>query len=157
MKRIIALFASFTLLFTAVLSCNTLDNILEAPSQSAFADDVVFADYSLAEYNVYSIGEIVGHTNSYRARLHLFYGTNTDLETYSSSSVAVANEKLAGTDDRIRMSEYNSTISDTQMNTRNQQGAANNGYVEIVSGIERANSGARTRRRRRSSLFSGSR
>ncbi len=131
-----------SILFAVVLaaSCNVLDNALEAPSQSAFADDVVFSNYGMAENSVFGIGEIMGHTNSYRARLHLFYGTNTDLETYSSSSLNIADERLASADDRIRMSEYNSAINDTQMDTRNANtGAANNGYVEIATGIERAN------------------
>ncbi|MBR5925140.1 MAG: RagB/SusD family nutrient uptake outer membrane protein [Bacteroidales bacterium] len=125
----------FTILAIALLaaSCNTLDNLIESPSQSTYADDVVFANYTLAEYSVYGIGEIVGHTNSYRGRLHLFYGMNTDIETYSSNSAGTDDSGLDAVDDRIRMSEYNSTPNDTQMNT------STNGYNEIVTGIERAN------------------
>ena len=125
----------FTILAIALLaaSCNTLDNLIESPSQSTYADDVVFANYTLAEYSVYGIGEIVGHTNSYRGRLHLFYGMNTDIETYSSNSAGTDDTGLDAVDDRIRMSEYNSTPNDTQMNT------STNGYNEIVTGIERAN------------------
>ena len=114
-------------------SCSLFDSAIESPSQSTYADDVVFSNYTLAEYSVYGIGEIVGHTNSYRGRLHLFYGMNTDIETYSSNSAGTEDSGLDAVDDRIRMSEYNSTTNDTQMNTQT------NGYNEIVTGIERAN------------------
>lgn len=129
MKKIISILA--VVLIAA--SCNVFDNLIESPSQSTYADDVVFSNYTLAEYSVYGIGEIVGHTNSYRGRLHLFYGMNTDIETYSSNSAGTDDAGLDAVDDRIRMSEYNSTPNDTQMNT------STNGYNEIVTGIERAN------------------
>ena len=124
-----------SILATAIIaaSCSLFDNAIESPSQSTYADDVVFSNYTLAEYSVYGIGEIVGHTNSYRGRLHLFYGMNTDIETYSSNSAGNDDAGLDAVDDRIRMSEYNSTPNDTQMNT------STNGYNEIVTGIERAN------------------
>ena len=124
-----------SILATAIIaaSCSLFDNAIESPSQSTYADDVVFSNYTLAEYSVYGIGEIVGHTNSYRGRLHLFYGMNTDIETYSSNSAGTDASGLDAVDDRIRMSEYNSTPNDTQMNT------STNGYNEIVTGIERAN------------------
>ncbi|MCR5519390.1 MAG: RagB/SusD family nutrient uptake outer membrane protein [Bacteroidales bacterium] len=114
-------------------SCSMFDDAIESPSKSTYADDVVFSNYTLAEYSIFGIGEIVGHTNSYRGRVHLFYGMNTDIETYSSNSAAVKDDDLAAADDRIRMSEYNSTPSDKQLNT------TTNAYNEIVAGIERAN------------------
>ena len=114
-------------------SCSMFDNAIESPSQSTYADDVVFSNYTLAEYSIFGISEIVGHTNSYRGRVHLFYGMNTDIETYSSNSAGTDDSGLDAVDDRIRMSEYNSTPNDTQLNT------TTNSYNEIVTGIERAN------------------
>ena len=124
-----------SILFAVVLaaSCNVMDNALEAPSQSAYAEDVVFSNYTLAEYNVFGIGEVCGHTNSYRGRIHLFYGMNTDLETYSSNSAGSADNALESVEIRIRMAEYNDAPNNTQMST------ATNAYNELVTGIERAN------------------
>lgn len=120
-------------LVLAAVSCSMFDEAIESPSKSTYADDIVFSNYTLAEYSVFGIGEIVSHTNSYRARLHCFYGMNTDVETYSSNSAGILDEKLSSADDRVRMSEYNSLTNDNQLNT------ATNGYNEIVAGIERAN------------------
>ncbi|MBQ5985315.1 MAG: RagB/SusD family nutrient uptake outer membrane protein [Bacteroidales bacterium] len=129
MKKYISILA----VLIAAVSCNVFDKPLDSPSQSSYADDVVFSNYTLAEYNIFGIGEVCGHTNSYRGRVHLFYGTNTDIETYSSNSSGIEDSGLDAADDRIRMAEYNATINDTQNNT------ATNAYNEIVAGIERAN------------------
>ena len=137
MKKYISILATAL----AAVSCNLFDPLLEAPSQSSYSDDVVFSNYTLAEYNIFGIGEIFGHTNAYRGRVHLYYGTNTDIETYSSNSAGIEDSGLDAADDRIRMAEYNSTINDGTNNT------ADNAYNEIMTGIERANlciSGLRT-------------
>lgn len=127
-KTYIAIVAALALAATA---CNSFDKVLDAPSQSSYSDDVVFSNYALAEYNVFGIGEIFGHTNSYRGRVHLIYGFNTDIELRNSSSIGEANPATA--DDRYRAAEYNSTPNDSQNNT------STNAYNEIVTGIERAN------------------
>ena len=129
MKNLISILS----LMLAAVSCSMFDEAIESPSKSTYADDVVFSNYTLAEYSVFGIGEIVGHTNSYRARLHCFYGMNTDVETYSSNSAGSLDKDLSAADDRVRMSEYNSSTNDNQLNT------STNGYNEIVAGIERAN------------------
>jgi len=124
-----------SILFAVVLaaSCNSLDGLLEAPSQSSYADDVVFSNYTLAEYNIFGIGEVCGHTNSYRGRIHAFYGMNTDIELYSSNSAGTTDAALESVDARIRMAEYNDFTTNVQMST------ATNAYNEIVAGLERAN------------------
>lgn len=129
MKKYITILAAVL----AAVSCNVMDPVLESPSQSSYADDVVFSNYTLAEYNIFGIAEVCGHTNSYRGRIHAFYGTNTDIETYSSNSSGIEDGAWDSADDRIRMAEYNGTIFDTQNNT------TTNCYNEIVAGIERAN------------------
>ena len=130
MKKLLYIAIAATVAFGAV-SCNALDNALDAPSKSSYSDDVVFSNYALAEYNVFGIGEVFGHQNSYRGRVHLLYGFNTDIELRNTSSIGDAN--AATSDDRYRTAEYNSTPNDTQNNT------STNAYNEIVTGIERAN------------------
>lgn len=129
MKKYISILAAVLV----AASCNVWDPVLDSPSQSSYADDVVFSNYTLAEYNIFGIGEVCGHTNSYRGRIHLFYGTNTDIETYSSNSAGINDADWDSADDRVRMAEYNGTIFDKQNNT------TTNAYNEIVAGIERAN------------------
>ena len=122
-----------SLLMCAVLAaaCSMFDEVLDAPTQSSYADNIVFSNYTTAEYNIFSIGEVCGHTDSYRGRLHLFYGTNTDLELYNAASNGLA--KGSDADDRIRMAEYNDYTGNGQNNK------PTNAYNEIVAGIERAN------------------
>lgn len=122
-----------SILMCAILAaaCSMFDGVLDAPTQSSYADNIVFSNYTTAEYNIFSISEVCGHTDSYRGRLHLFYGTNTDLEFYNAFSYAQTDGAKA--DDRIRMAEYNDYIANGQNNK------ATNAYNEIVAGIERAN------------------
>ena len=77
-----------SILMCAILAaaCSMFDGVLDAPTQSSYADNIVFSNYTTAEYNIFSISEVCGHTDSYRGRLHLFYGTNTDLEFYNAFS-----------------------------------------------------------------------
>ena len=74
-----------SILATAIIaaSCSLFDNAIESPSQSTYADDVVFSNYTLAEYSVYGIGEIVSHTNSYRD-LQLQFGRHRRLRARCS-------------------------------------------------------------------------
>jgi hypothetical protein len=124
MKKIIyTLFA----LVTAGFSTSCLDEALEVESKSSFEESAVFSNYTLASYNIIGISEVFGHTNSYRGRVHLWYGFNNDVEWYNSSShnsTTVGNNSLA---------EYSQDISNSNMNT------ADNAYNELFVGIERAN------------------
>lgn len=131
MKKLLYNIAVLATFVFGASACEVFDKPLDAPSQSSYSDDVVFSNYALAEYNVFGIAEIFGHTNSYRGRVHLLYGFNTDIELRNTSSIGDAN--AATSDDRYRAAEYNSTPNDTQNNT------STNAYNEIVSGIERAN------------------
>ncbi len=108
-----------------VTSC--LDDVLDVESQSTFDASVVFANYKLAEYQVIGIGEIFAHTNSYNARLNHFYGYNTDIELKMGSAASGAKVE------EYTMAEYNTQINNSSLNT------GNNGYNEIMIGIERAN------------------
>jgi len=125
MKKII--YRVSALLLAAGLSTSCLDEVLEVESQSSFDAGHVYSNYQMAEYTVLSIGEIVAHTNSYNARLNCYYGYNTDIELKMGHQASGA--KL----DEYTLSEYDTQINNGSMNT------GNNGYNEIMIGIERAN------------------
>ena len=125
MKKL--LYRGFALLLTLGLTTSCMDEVLEVESQSSFDSSVVFSSYQLAEYSVIGIGEIFAHTNSYNARLNCFYGYNTDIELKMGSKVSGAKVE------EYTMSEYDVNILNSSLNT------GNNGYNEIMIGIERAN------------------
>ena len=52
MKKYISILAAVLV----AASCNVWDPVLDSPSQSSYADDVVFSNYTLAEYNIFGIG-----------------------------------------------------------------------------------------------------
>jgi len=109
------------------LATSCLDEALEVESQSSFDASRVFSQYQLAEYSVIGIGEIFAHTNSYNARLNCYYGFNTDIELKTGSKVSGAKVE------EYTLAEYDTQIGNSSLNT------ANNGYNEIMIGIERAN------------------
>lgn len=109
-------------LSTTLFSCGEND-LLESETQSAFDESVVFSNYTLAEYNVFSISETFGHTNNYRARFLPWYGFNTDAEWYVSTTI----------DNKSEIATYSITVNNAQLNLDNGP------YNEIYAGIERAN------------------
>lgn len=106
----------------SVTSCSDLTT----SSPSAFDDKNVFAQYELAEFNVFSIYEVFGHTNSHRGRYLPWYGFNTDTEIYVDSG-----EKNA--DEKGDIAQYDIKTNNGQLNL------ANGPYNELMVGIERAN------------------
>lgn len=125
MKKI--LYRASALLVAAGLMTSCLDDALEVESRSSFDSANVFSTYQLAEYAVIGIGEIYAHTNSYNARLNHMYGYNTDIELKMGSKISGA--KL----EEYTLSEYDTQINNSALNT------GNNGYNEIMIGVERAN------------------
>ena len=105
---------------TTLFSCGDL---LESETKSAFDESVVFSNYTLAEYNVFSISETFGHTNNYRGRFLPWYGFNTDAEWYVSTTI----------DNKSEIATYAITVNNAQLNLDNGP------YNEIYAGIERAN------------------
>ena len=103
----------------AGLSLTSCD--LTTESQSTFDDKSVFSDPTLTEYQLFSIYEVFGHTNSHRGRYLPWYGYNTDIEWYLSS------------DDEGAKAQYAITVNDSELNQ--QDGP----YNELFAGIERAN------------------
>jgi hypothetical protein len=103
------------------VSCN---KVLETETKSSFDESIVFSNYTLAQYNVYSISEVFGHTNCYRGRYLPWYGFNNDEEWYNSTTGNQANMDLA---------QYSMASNNANMNLDNGP------YNEMYVGVERAN------------------
>lgn len=126
MKKIIILV--FTVILT--LSCS---DFLDVKTRSSFADDVVFSDPTLAEGAIMGIYNVIGENNSYRNRLWLQMGLNTDIEFRPGAS---GETKINPTkaEDLISLYTANSDMGDGY----NNEDAANP-WSRIYQAIERAN------------------
>ena len=122
MKKIINKFLFLVSLAGVMSSC---EDMLDAPTKSSLDESVVFSTFSLAEGAVAGIIQSFGETNSYRGRYLVYYGANTDCEVYNSLKNT--------TDDKARLSNYNTNVNNGQMNT------TNNAWAKFYEGIERAN------------------
>ena len=105
----------------SLTSCD--EDGLKTPTQSSFDESVVYSNYTLAEYNVFGIYEVFGHTNCHRGRYLPWYGFNTDIELYNNTNV----------DEKAQIARYSMTVTNGQLNL------ANGPYNELMGGIERAN------------------
>ncbi len=121
MKKIITI----SLILAASLATWSCKDILEAPTKSSLDESVIFSTPSLAEGVIPGILQSFGETNSYRGRYLVYYGTNTDVEVYSSLKTI--------NDDKSRLGNYNTNVENDQMNTDN------NAWAKFYEGIERAN------------------
>ncbi len=120
MKKYI--YASLFALTGTLASC---DDILDASAKSSTDESVVFSTSSLAENAVMGILQSFAETNSYRGRYLVYYGMNTDMEWYNSSEDSG--------NDKAKLSNYDCTPTNSQMNTDN------NAWAKFYEGIERAN------------------
>lgn len=125
MKKLLYSISAFLIMGGLATSC--LDDTLDVESKSTFDSSVVFSNYQLAEYAIFGIGEVFAHTNSYNARLNCYYGYNTDIEVKMGSKISGAKVE------EYTLAEYDTDISNASLNT------SNNGYNEIMIGVERAN------------------
>lgn len=105
----------------SLTSCD--EDGLKTPTQSSFDESVVYSNYTLAEYNVFGIYEVFGHTNCHRGRYLPWYGFNTDIELYNNTTA----------DEKSSIARYSVTATNGQLNL------ANGPYNELMGGIERAN------------------
>ncbi|KAA6336995.1 hypothetical protein EZS27_014885 [termite gut metagenome] len=121
MKNIIYVF----LVALTVGFISSCDDLLDAPSKSAMDESVIFSTPSLAEGAVAGIIQSFAETNSYRGRYLVYYGINTDCE--------VTNSLKNSTDDKARLANYNTNVSNGQMSE------PNNAWAKFYEGIERAN------------------
>ncbi|MDP4208746.1 MAG: RagB/SusD family nutrient uptake outer membrane protein [Bacteroidota bacterium] len=117
----------------SVLLLSSCKDYLEVKSQSTYSDDVVFSDASLAESAIMGIYNVFGDNNSYRNRLWLQMGENTDCEFRpgaTGNTVLVSSKS----DDLIPLYSTNSDLADGYNNSDDA-----NPWSRIYSGIERAN------------------
>ncbi len=121
MKKIIYIF--FILVGITVI--NGCKNALEAPTKSSLDESVIFSTPGLAEGAIAGIIQSFAETNSYRGRFLVNYGINTDTE--------VSNSIKNVSDDKGRLTNYNTNVNNGQMNTDN------NVWAKLYEGIERAN------------------
>ena len=104
---------------------NSCDDVLDAPAKSTLEESVLFSNPDLARGAIPGIIQSFCETNSYRGRFLVYYGINTDCE--------VNNSLKSTSDDKARLSNYNTNISNGQMND------ATNAWAKFYEGIERAN------------------
>ncbi len=123
MNKILYNLLTIALLIGGVTSCN--DDILDAPTKSSLDESVIFSTPVLAEGAIAGVIQSFCETNSYRGRFLVYYGINTDCEVFNSLKTT--------TDDKARLSNYNTNVSNSQMNTDN------NAWAKFYEGIERAN------------------
>lgn len=116
------LFLIFSSLAGVLSSCKKL---LDTPAKSSMDESVIFSTPSLAEGAIAGVIQSFGETNSYRGRYLVFYGINTDCE--------VNNTLKTTADDKSLLSNYQTNVNNSQMNTDN------NAWAKFYEGIERAN------------------
>ena len=122
MKKFIYIFSIAASLAVATSSCKKL---LDTPAKSTMDESVVFSTPSLAQGAIAGVIQSFAETNSYRGRYLVFYGINTDCE--------VNNALKTTTDDKSLLSNYQTNVNNSQMNTDN------NAWAKFYEGIERAN------------------
>ncbi|HLW08681.1 MAG TPA: RagB/SusD family nutrient uptake outer membrane protein [Marinilabiliaceae bacterium] len=122
MKKLIYSLLVALLFFGGMTSC---EDVLDVENESSLDESVIFSNPSLAEGAIAGIIHSFGETNSYRGRFLVYYGLNTDCE--------VTNSIKSYTDDKARLSNYNTNVNNGQMNTEN------NAWAKFYEGIERAN------------------
>lgn len=122
MKKILYMLAAVAMLFNTT-SCS---DVVESESQSSFDASVVFANYTLAEENIMSIYQVFTLNNSYRNRLHLWYGYNTDIEWYNSAAEG---------DGKTMVAAYDTPVNESKV----PLDAANGIYTYMYTAVERCN------------------
>ena len=131
-RNIIHSFIGLIFFSFALTSCDTF---LDAPSNSLLSDDMIFSVPDSANKGIVAIYDIIGQNNSYRNRLWLQMGVNTDIE-YRSGWSSTLNDTLAVTksDDFFALYDANTTVPDGYSNN-----AADNPWNRLYQGIERSN------------------
>jgi hypothetical protein len=126
MKKFI--YSIFILLL--LVSCN---DFLDVRSKSTFSDDVIYSDPSLTEGAIMGIYNVIGENNSYRNRLWMQMGLNTDIEFRPGASGSNPSTSVKA-EDLISLYKTNSDMGDGY----NNEDAANP-WSRIYQAIERAN------------------
>lgn len=111
-------------------------DLLQVSSNSLLSDDAVFTEPDSANQAIAAIYDIIGQNNSYRNRLWLQMGLNTDIEyrTGWDASKLAPLVVTSKSDDFIALYNSNKTIGEGYNNAD-----AANPWSRIYQGIERAN------------------
>jgi len=128
-KQIILSIILGTFIF-AFSSCNDL---LVVSSKSLLSDDQVFSNPDSTNEAIAAIYDIIGQNNSYRNRLWLQMGVNTDIE-YRSGWSSGAALTLSKSDDFFALYNSNISVPDGYNNT-----GSDNPWNRIYQGIECSN------------------
>lgn len=113
------------LIFTFTLS--SCEGLLDVPSNSLLSDDIVFSQPDSAVKAISAIYDIIGQNNSYRNRLWLQMGFNTDVEYKIGTD-------LLKSDNLIPLYNASKSLGEGYNNAD-----AANPWSRIYQGIERAN------------------
>ncbi|HEY6915647.1 MAG TPA: RagB/SusD family nutrient uptake outer membrane protein, partial [Paludibacter sp.] len=117
-----------------IISLSTsCSDFLQVSSNSLLSDDVVFTNPDSANQGIAAIYDIIGQNNSYRNRLWLQMGLNTDIEYRSGWSSGAVLSSIKS-DDYFALYNPNKTVGDGYNNPD-----AANPWSRIYQGIERAN------------------
>ena len=125
-------FINFTILLI-VIAFSSCNDFLTVTSNSLLSDDVVFSQPDSTKKAIAAIYEIFGENNSYRNRLWLQLGVNTDIE-YRSGWSSGAALTISKSDDYIALYSPATNMPDGYNNND-----AANPWSRIYQGIERAN------------------
>lgn len=114
----------------SLFSCN---DMLVVSSKSLLSDDQVFNNPDSTKEAISAIFDIIGQNNSYRNRLWLQMGTNTDTEYRPGWTSGTVLSSIKS-DDYFSLYNANSSVGDGYSNS-----GSDNPWNRIYQGIERSN------------------
>ncbi|MBO4446663.1 MAG: RagB/SusD family nutrient uptake outer membrane protein [Bacteroidales bacterium] len=106
----------------AVLAVSCID--LTSPTKSSFDESVVFSNYSLAENSIFGVYTAFGEQNGHRGRYLCYYGLNTDIEAYTTTTYSGG---------KLDIAAYDCTPGNSQLSV------SKNPFASMFTGIERVN------------------
>ena len=97
---------------------------LTTETKSSFDESVVFSNYTLAENSIMGAYAAFGMTNSHRSRFLPWYGFNTDIEAYTTTTYS---------NGKLELAAYDCAVNNAVMNVNE------NPFASMYIGIERIN------------------
>ena len=97
---------------------------LTTETKSSFDESIVFSNYTLAENDIMGAYAAFGMTNGHRSRYLPWYGFNTDIEAYTTTTYS---------DGKLEMAAYDCAVNNKQLNV------SENPFASMFVGIERIN------------------
>ena len=111
-----------TVLGFAVASASCVD--LTTETKSSFDESVVFSNYALAENDILGAYAAFGMQNSHRSRFLPWYGFNTDIEAYTTTTYS---------DGKLDIAAYDCAVNNKQLNV------SEGPFASMYIGVERIN------------------